>query len=77
MSPLFIIAFVTCGAAAAAPCVITDVAPYLRYSNYEACISDARLFDVPALRSEFGGAAPTCVDATSTPHRQLGMLDKE
>ena len=56
MSPLFIIAFVHC--ADAGPCQITDVAPYLAYGNYEACISDARLFDVPALRREFGHVQP-------------------
>ena len=73
MTPLFIIVFMTCGAAG--PCQITDVAPYLRYSNYEACISDARLFDVPALRREFG-SAPTCIDASIVPHRQVGLLDR-
>ena len=36
MSPLFIIAFVHC--AGAGSCQITDVAPYLRYGNYDACI---------------------------------------
>ena len=77
MSPLFIIAFVHC--ADAGPCQITNVAPYLAYGNYEACISDARLFDVPALRREFG-ARPTCVDATQTQRPDapdLGMLDKK
>jgi hypothetical protein len=77
MSPLFIIAFVHC--ANAGPCQITDVAPYLRYGNYEACISDARLYDVPALRRQFG-APPTCVDATQAQRPDapdLGMLDKK
>lgn len=77
MSPLFIIAFVHC--ANAGPCHITDVAPYLRYGNYEACISDARLYDVPALRRQFG-TRPTCVDATQAQRPDapdLGMLDKK
>ena len=77
MSPLFIIAFVHC--AGAGPCQITNVAPYLAYGNYEACISDARLYDVPALRREFG-ARPTCVDATQAQRPDapdLGMLDEK
>jgi hypothetical protein len=73
MNPLFIIVFMTCGAAG--PCHITDVAPYLRYGNYEACISDARLYDVPSLRREFG-SAPTCIDASIVPHQQVGLLYK-
>ena len=77
MTPLFIIVFMNC--AALGPCQITKVAPYLGYGNYEACISDARLYDVPALRREFG-ARPTCVDATQAQRPDapdLGMLDKK
>ena len=76
-TPLFIIAFVHC--AGGGPCQITNVAPYLRYGNYEACISDARLYDVPALRREFG-TRPTCVDATQVQRPDappLGIFDKE
>jgi len=73
MTPLFIIVFMNCRALG--PCQITDVAPYLGYANYEACISDARLYDIPSLRSEFG-SAPTRMDATDIPHRDYGMLDK-
>lgn len=61
MTPLFVIAFIHC--TGAGPCQITYPAPYLRYANYEACISDARLFDIPAFRREFG-SAPQCIEAT-------------
>jgi len=66
MTPLFVIAFIHCSGTG--PCQITYPAPYLRYADYDACMSDSRLFDIPEFRREFG-AAPQCIEATdAAPH---------
>jgi hypothetical protein len=66
MTPLFVIAFIHCGSAG--PCEITYPAPYLRYSTYEACMSDSRLFDISEFRRQFG-SRPQCIEAKDATKR--------